>query len=109
MSETIKMNANKAMEAEPKTVNADDLSKEQCLEIIKQQSKLIEDTKQTMQRMYDDLKAQNMQNIFARLEFLFRVVSFADDFDSKFVNGCKEEIVELMTIQKPQADEGRSE
>lgn len=109
MSETIKMNANKAMETEPKTVNADDLSKEQCLEIIKQQSELIGDARQTMQRMYDDLKAQNVQNTFARLEFLFRVVSYSDDFDPKFVGSCKDEIVELMTIQKPQADEGRSE
>lgn len=48
--------------------------------------------------MYRQIQELDMQNIYARLGFLFKVVEFANKFNSDFLTSCVKEIEELITI-----------
>lgn len=84
----------------PETV--ENLTKEQCLEIIKGQSETIEKCKKTIEKMYSDLQSLSQDRVFTRLEYLFRVLDHEDNFAHKkgFVVECADEIYSLMHIEK---------
>ena len=50
-------------------------------------------------QLYVELQNANMNNAFKRLEFLFKVVKYADRFPTEFVNVCTKEIVDMMTLK----------
>lgn len=88
----------------PETV--EDLTKEQCLEIIKGQNETIEKCKKTIEKMYADLQSLSQDRVFTRLEYLFRVLDHEDNFAHKqgFIVECEDEIYSLMHIEKKESD-----
>lgn len=62
----------------------EDLSIDELREIVINQQK-------AMQKM-------GMQNMFARLDYLFRVIENSDKFEQSFVDSMTTEIVNLMTL-----------
>lgn len=64
---------------------------------IEQYKKFVEALKsQNAQLMYQ-LQGANLNNMFKRLDYLFKVVENAAMFDEAFVDQCIAEIKELMT------------
>lgn len=61
----------------------------------------------TNQELQMRLNEVSLGNFFTRLEFLFKVVKFADKFPDDFVKSTIDEIVESMTIppQEREKDE----
>lgn len=60
---------------------------------------------QTNQELQLRLNEVSLGNFFTRLEFLFKVVKFADKFPEDFVKSIIDEIVESMTIDKKESSE----
>lgn len=48
--------------------------------------------------MYRQIQEMDLQNTYARLGFLFKVIEFANRFNSDFLSNCVKEIEDLMTI-----------
>ena len=48
------------------------------------------------------LQEANMQNMFARLNFLFKVVEFGARFPKEFLDKSVAEIVDIMTVDVPE-------
>lgn len=61
--------------------------------------------KQQAEAMYRQIQQMNMQNVFKRLEFLFKIVENRDAFPEEFKNKCVMEIVNLITIPEEQKQE----
>ena len=61
--------------------------------------------KQQAEAMYRQIQQMNMQNIFKRLEFLFKVIENRAAFPEEFKNKCVFEIVNLITIPEEQKQE----
>lgn len=61
--------------------------------------------KQQAEMMYRQIQQMNMQNIFKRLEFLFKVVENRGAFPEEFKNKCVFEIVNLLTIPENKDEE----
>lgn len=59
------------------------------------------------QELYSQLQQANMFNTFKRLDYCFKVVENAAQFDSDFVDYCKKDIVNIMTIveESPKKEE----
>lgn len=66
-------------------------------------SQLQEQNKQ----LYSKLQEINMSNVFARLNFLFRVVEQKQAFDEQFVKSCVKEIEDLITIPEDKIEEDK--
>ena len=47
---------------------------------------------------------QNTQNVFRRLDYLFRVVEIKDFIPDDFKEACAKEIIELMTIPDDESE-----
>ena len=47
---------------------------------------------------------QNTQNVFRRLDYLFRVVEIKDFIPDDFKEACVKEIIELMTIHEDESE-----
>lgn len=60
--------------------------------------------KQQAEAMYRQMQQMNMQNIFKRLEFLFKVVENRSAFPEEFKNKCILEVVNLLTIPEEQKE-----
>ena len=50
------------------------------------------------------LQEANMQNMFARLNYLFKVVEFGARFPKEFLEKSIAEIVSIMTIDEPEVE-----
>lgn len=50
------------------------------------------------------LQEANLENMFKRLDYLFRVVENAHSFSVDFVNKCTSEIESLMTLPDPEEE-----
>lgn len=44
------------------------------------------------------LQEANMDNMFKRLDYLFKIIEFGYSFDSDFVNKCAKEIQDMISI-----------
>lgn len=66
-----------------------------------------------VKQLYAKLQEANLENMFKRLDYLFRVVENAHSFSVDFVNKCTSEIESLMTLpdpeDEPKEDSGQSE
>ena len=66
-----------------------------------------------VRQLYVKLQEANLENMFKRLDYLFRVVENAHSFSVDFVNKCTSEIESLMTLpdpeDEPKEDSGQSE
>lgn len=71
-------------------------SKEELIELVEQ-------GRCTINKMYADIQQLMSNNIFKRLEFLFKVLEHKESFDATFVQNCAIEIKDLITI--PTKDE----
>lgn len=56
-------------------------------------------------QLYMKLQAANMNNMFKRLDYLFKVVENGHMFNPDFLNECVKEIVELMTVPEEVKEE----
>lgn len=59
---------------------------------------------QQVRKLQQQVAENNAQNIFARLSFLFKVVEMEDKFFTSFVDKCKQEIEELMSIPEEEVE-----
>lgn len=50
--------------------------------------------------LFEELQNANLQNMFMRLDFLFKVLKNSKEFDAEFVSLCAEEIKNIMIIKK---------
>ncbi len=66
-----------------------------------------------VRQLYAKLQEAILENMFKRLDYLFRVVENAHSFSVDFVNKCTSEIESLMTLpdpeDEPKEDSGQSE
>lgn len=51
------------------------------------------------QQLYNELQKLNMVNAFKRLDYLFKVIEFNTVFDTKFVDNCRDEIMDIIVIK----------
>lgn len=54
------------------------------------------------------LQEANMQNMFARLNYLFKVVEFGARFPKEFLDKSIAEIVSIMTIDEPEVEQSEN-
>lgn len=64
---------------------------------VEQYKKLVEALKSQNAQLIYQLQGANLNNMFKRLDYLFKVVENAAMFDEAFVDQCIAEIKELMT------------
>lgn len=69
---------------------------------IEQYKYTVEALKSQNAQLIYQLQNANMNNIFKRLDYLFKVVEQAAMFDEAFVDQCVAEIKELMTPPEPE-------
>ena len=77
-------------------------------ESVKTYEEVVEENNQIKQQaemMYRQMQQMNMQNIFKRLEFLFKVIENRSAFPEDFKNKCVFEVVNLLTIPEEQKQE----
>lgn len=65
---------------------------------VKELEETIEGLKSQNQQLYNALQRAQYGNAFTRLEFLFRVVQFHEQFDAEFLASTVDEIKQIMTI-----------
>jgi hypothetical protein len=53
-----------------------------------------------VRQLYSQLQKSNLNNMFKRLDYLFKVVENGHIFDQDFTNKCIDEIEHIMTIQE---------
>ena len=78
-------------EGESKKENPSKLSYEQLSNVA---SQLNQQNQQLMMRL------RSVDNMFKRLDYLFKVVENAVEFKEEFVTKCTEEIEDMMTLQE---------
>jgi len=60
-------------------------------------------------RAYEtQLKNNQFNETVARLNYLFKVVEFGGAFEEEYVKGCKEEIMAILPMNKPDAEETKT-
>lgn len=66
-----------------------------------------------VRQLYAKLQEANLENMFKRLDYLFKVIENAHSFNEEFVSKCTSEIESLMTLpdneDEPKEDSGQSE
>ena len=60
-------------------------------------------------QLYMKLQASNMNNMFKRLDYLFKVVENGHMFNQDFLTKCISEIEELMTVPKDTEEEDKTD
>lgn len=66
-----------------------------------------------VRQLYAKLQEANLENMFKRLDYLFKVIENAHAFNAEFISKCASEIESLMTLpdpeDEPKEDSGQSE
>lgn len=66
-----------------------------------------------VRQLYAKLQESNLENMFKRLDYLFKVIENTYAFNEEFVSKCTSEIESLMTLpdpeDEPKEDSGQSE
>lgn len=60
-----------------------------CMQLYEQNVQLVQ-----------KLRQADMENLFKRLDYLFKIIEFKDSFSKEFVKSCTDEIVQGMTPQE---------
>lgn len=55
-------------------------------------------------QLYMKLQTSNMDNLFKRLDYLFKVVENADHFKTEFVTICVDEIERMITVSEEEGE-----
>ena len=55
--------------------------------------------------LFDALQKSNLQNIFMRLDYLFKVIENSKEFDNEFVTSCVQEIKNIMIVKEEKTEE----
>lgn len=63
-------------------------------------TKVTNDLHARCNQLYAELQNANMQNLFIRLEYLFKVVENKSAFSKDFTEACVKEIEAFMTLEK---------
>lgn len=82
--------------------NKEKLSYEQLEEVARQMEG-------QLRQVYAKLQDANMQNLFKRLDFLFKVLETEHMFPLAFVQKCADEIKSILTIPEEAAKEDKDE
>lgn len=83
---------------EQTAINKEKLSYEQLENVAHQLS-------EQSRTLYAKLKESNMQNLFKRLDYLFKVLENETSFPASFVDKCADEIQELLEIPEKDTEE----
>lgn len=59
--------------------------------------------------LYMKVQELNAENMFKRLDYLFKVVENEISFPQTFINNCVEEIQDMMTLPKEEKEEKEEE
>lgn len=78
------------------------LSYEKLEEVARQLAEQLKNANMKLQYLYQE-------NSIKRLEFLFKVVKYANEFNSEFVTKCIEEIEEALTVKEEQEENNKEE
>lgn len=97
VNKTVKLNADQAKNTQTEKPQTKKLSYEELEQVA---SQLSEQSRQ----LYEKLKKQSLENMFMRLNYLFKVVENKDVFSKEFKENCIKEIEDVMTI--PESTEG---
>lgn len=98
MEENKKMNDMK-LNSKENTAKSEKMSYEQLENVAHQLSDQVN-------KLYARLQEADMNNLFKRLDYLFKVVESAHVFPEDFLNACITEIQSLITLpEEPQAEE----
>ena len=66
-----------------------------------------------VRQLYAKLQESNLENMFKRLDYLFKVIENAQAFNEEFVSKCTSEIESLMTLpdneDESKEDSGQSD
>ena len=57
-----------------------------------------------VKQLYTQLQQANLNNMFKRLDYLFKVVEKGEKFSPSFLENCIKEIESFMTIQEDSED-----
>lgn len=60
-------------------------------------------------QLYQALQKANVDNLFKRLEYLFKVLEQAHHFPDEFITKCAEEIVSMITIPEKEEETEETE
>lgn len=61
-----------------------------------------------VRQLYAKLQESNLENMFKRLDYLFKAIENAHAFSEEFVSKCTSEIESLMTLPDPE-DESKED
>ena len=56
-------------------------------------------------KLYQQLQSNYIENLFRRLDYLFKVVENSMSFTTEFVDKCVKEIVTMMTVDNKEEEE----
>lgn len=57
-----------------------------------------------VRQLYAKLQESNLENMFKRLDYLFKAIENAHAFSEEFVSKCTSEIESLMTLPDPEEE-----
>ena len=60
-------------------------------------------------QLYQALQKANVDNLFKRLEYLFKVLEQVHHFPDEFISKCSEEIVSMITIPEKEEETEETE
>ena len=95
-TKTLELNANKNQNA----IGLTQLSKDEVIDICRKQNEAITAMRRSIEEANNQIVQMNYQNIFARLNYLFKVVENKESFDTEFTSNCVAEIKDLMKLNR---------
>jgi alpha-L-arabinofuranosidase len=84
-------------------------SKEQKKLTYEQLEQVATQLSQQSRQLYSQLQQANLTNTFKRMDYLFKVIQYANKFDADFVNKCTKELVDFLTMQEESEESEESE
>lgn len=79
------------------------------MNVVKDEKKFeelsVEELRSIVINQQNAMQKMGMQNMFARLDFLLKVIENSDKFEQSFVDAMTTEIVNLMTIDNKQNED----
>lgn len=91
----------KFVEMHPEKGNAEEKSNKLSYEQLEQVAHQLSEQARSL---YNQLQKASLDNMFKRLDYLFKVVENKGSFTTEFVESCTEEIKEIMTVPEEDKD-----
>lgn len=77
----------------------EDIDQEKKKLTYEQLEQVLHQTRQQYEYVYNELQKVSLNNMFKRLDYLFKVLACKDSFSEEFVNKCSKEVEELMKLE----------